>query len=73
MLLEFRKCLLLSVWIGQKLTSGFLILTRRDVTSTWGREDALPSARAFSWEGKGFFQRGRKQADPKAVPVPVQP
>lgn len=36
--------------MGQKLTSGFLTLTRRDVTSSRSREDALPSVRVFSWE-----------------------
>lgn len=44
------ECLLLSVWMGQQLTSGFLILTQRDVTSSWGKEDAPSSAQAFSWE-----------------------
>lgn len=72
MLLEFRKCLFLSAWRGKKLTSGFLPLTRRDITSTRGREDAVPSARTVKL-GKGFFQSGRKRADPSAVPELVQP
>lgn len=71
MLLEFGKCLLLSTWTGKKLTSVFLTLTWRGITSTRGREDAVPSARAAEL-GKGFFQSGRKWADPSAVPVLVQ-
>lgn len=72
MLLEFGKCLLLSAWRRKKLTYGFLTLTWRDTTSPQGREDALPLARGVKLD-KGFFQGGRKQADPSAVPVLVQP
>lgn len=44
------ECLLLSVWMGQQLTSGFLILTLRGVTSSWDKEEE-PFAKVFVREG----------------------